>query len=151
MEASDMDAPESPAPGQTLSGEPSKPVPEPEKEPEKERPKPVAAPKGARVLKAITPKASAGTFQAALLADGAIGSFKVYYLEGPPRVVLDLPGSWSAESKTLPPARGDLVGKIRIGTHPDLLRVVFDLKTPGPPKTQVKKTKRGLTLSLTAK
>jgi hypothetical protein len=69
-------------------------------------------------------------------------------LGAPPRLVIDLPGAWSYKSTEKP--SGSLVKAIRVGTHPEKLRLVLDLANPpkGPKHPAVEKTPEGLVIKL---
>ena len=57
---------------------------------------------------------------------GRRGSFKTFYLDNPPRRVVDIPGRWRYAGPTNHPLSFNEVGSIRVGEHPDFLRIVFD-------------------------
>lgn len=57
---------------------------------------------------------------------GRRGAFKTFYLDNPPRRVVDIPGRWRYAGPTDHPLRFNEVGSIRVGEHPDFLRIVFD-------------------------
>lgn len=64
-----------------------------------------------------------------LYTNRPIGNHTFFRLEGPARIVVDLPGKWSL-SKQVPlllTVDADLVKKIRLGQNPEYLRIVFDL------------------------
>jgi type IV pilus assembly protein PilQ len=62
-----------------------------------------------------------------IIGDGTITKYNVFTLTDPARVVLDLMGVKLAAGKATVPPSDPLVKGIRMGTHPDKVRVVFDL------------------------
>ena len=64
-----------------------------------------------------------------LHANRQIENHTFFQLEGPARMVVDLPGKWSLSKKIplLLAVDADLVEKIRLGQDPENLRIVFDL------------------------
>jgi len=69
-------------------------------------------------------------------------------LGAPPRLVIDLPGAWSYKNTEKP--SGSLVKAVRVGTHPEKLRLVLDLANPpkSPKHPAVEKTPEGLVIKL---
>jgi len=62
-----------------------------------------------------------------ILADGSLADYVAFHLTSPPRLVLDFMKVKSAKVKSAQILKGPLAKKIRVGVHPDKLRVVFDL------------------------
>ena len=62
-----------------------------------------------------------------ILADGSLAQYNALHLTSPPRLVLDFMKVKSAKVKSALSLKGPLAKKIRVGVHPDKLRVVFDL------------------------
>ena len=62
-----------------------------------------------------------------IIGDGSITKYNVFTLTDPARVVLDLMGVELAAGKATVPPSDPLLKGIRTGTHPDKVRVVFDL------------------------
>ena len=62
-----------------------------------------------------------------IIGDGSITKYNVFTLTDPARVVLDLMGVELAAGKAKVPPSDPLVKGIRMGTHPDKVRIVFDL------------------------
>ena len=61
-----------------------------------------------------------------LVADGAVENFKVFGLDGPDRLVIDLKGDWKGPGRTEIPVGRKGVARVRLGQHPDHFRVVID-------------------------
>jgi hypothetical protein len=53
--------------------------------------------------------------------------------ERPPKLVLDLKGRWRNPGETVREVESDAVRQVRVGEHPDYLRVVMDLTFEGVP------------------
>ena len=66
--------------------------------------------------------------------------------ETPPKLVLDLEGKWKNPGKTVRQVQSDSVRRVRVGEHPDYLRVVMDLNFDGEPTVDA--TAEGRTLVL---
>ena len=62
-----------------------------------------------------------------ILADGSLADYVAFHLTSPPRLALDFMKVKSAQVKSALNLKGPLAKKIRVGVHPDKLRVVFDL------------------------
>lgn len=82
-------------------------------------------------ITAIQPITSDDELKVYIIGDGSLKNYNVFTLTGPARVVLDLMGVESVAGKGKVPSAADrLVKDIRVGTHPDKVRVVFDLVPP---------------------
>jgi hypothetical protein len=64
-----------------------------------------------------------------IFSDGRMSEFNASYLIDPPRLVVDLIGLQSSEVRRPLSLDGPCVKKVRVGSHPDKVRVVFDLIT----------------------
>ncbi len=60
---------------------------------------------------------------------GAISS-----VDNPPRIIIDLPGSKIKANKTIEATENPLVKSVRLGAHPNKIRIVIDLKGAALPK-----------------
>lgn len=81
----------------------------------------------AQKITAVQPIAYGEELKVYIIGDGAITKYNVFTLTDPARVVLDLMGVELAAGKATVPPSDPLVKGIRMGTHPDKVRVVFDL------------------------
>ncbi len=81
-----------------------------------------------RRLKSIEPKDSEEELRVEILADGPIHNAKKFFMDRPPRLVIDLKGKWRNPEYSVIGVNSTIVKKIRIGKHIDKLRIVFDLK-----------------------
>ena len=82
--------------------------------------------------------------------EGAALKPRVYQLESPPRLVVDLPGHWQVRAEQLVPqsARSDMVAKVRLGDHAEELRVVLDLRNADKVATRIKQAAGRLEVKL---
>lgn len=81
----------------------------------------------AEKITAIQPITYGEELKVYIIGDGSITKYNVFTLTDPARVVLDLMGVEMAAGKATVPPSDPLVKGIRMGTHPDKVRVVFDL------------------------
>jgi len=81
----------------------------------------------AEKITAIQPITYGEELKVYIIGDGSIAKYNVFTLTDPARVVLDLMGVELAAGKATVPPSDPLVKGIRMGTHPDKVRVVFDL------------------------
>jgi len=81
-----------------------------------------------RSLKSIETKDSEEEFRVEVLADGPIHNAKKFFMDRPPRLVIDLKGKWRNPEYSVIEVNSTIVRKIRIGKHIDKLRIVLDLK-----------------------
>ena len=72
--------------------------------------------------------AAAGQYELRLSSPGSAESdFKVFALEDPARLVIDVTGSKHSKQQKVVAESNSLIKSMRTGKHPDKLRVVFDL------------------------
>ena len=83
--------------------------------------------KPARNIRAIKSVKADEELRVYILADGSLAQYNALHLSSPPRLVLDFMTVKSAKVKSAQSLKGPLAKKIRVGVHPDKLRVVFDL------------------------
>jgi type IV pilus assembly protein PilQ len=81
----------------------------------------------AEKITAIQPVTVDETLKVYIIGDGSLADYNAFHLKDPARLVLDLMGVKSAVGKPATPPSDKLVKGIRLGTHPDKVRVVFDL------------------------
>lgn len=88
-------------------------------------------------------------FRVEILAHGPIVQHRHFYMGNPPRLVIDLPGRWRTPRFHARRVESRLVERIRIGRHPEKLRVVLDLQ-PGVRdlKAVIRESSRGLAVVL---
>jgi type IV pilus assembly protein PilQ len=78
-------------------------------------------------ITAIQPITYGEELKVYIIGDGSITKYNLFTLTDPARVVLDLMGVELAAGKANVPPSDPLVKGIRMGTHPDKVRIVFDL------------------------
>jgi hypothetical protein len=61
-------------------------------------------------------------------------SFQKMFMVDPPRMVLDVAGSWSYNGPLSSATGNDFIRHIRVGKHPDKFRVVLDMSPDAPGK-----------------
>ena len=81
----------------------------------------------AKKITAIQPIRSDDEVKVYIIGDGNIKDYNVFTLTDPARVVVDLMGVKLAASKGGVPPSEKLLKDIRVGEHPNKVRVVFDL------------------------
>ena len=82
-----------------------------------------------------------------LTADGTIGNFNSFGLDDPARFVLDLWGLDTTIVERSMPVDLPYLDRVRIGTHPDKVRLVFDISTDTLPTHNVDKAGDTLVVS----
>jgi hypothetical protein len=98
------------------------------------RTKPVSP---AHEVKAIRSIKSDEELRIYILADGSLAEYKTFFLNSPPRLVLDFMEVRSTKIRAVQSVKGSLVKKIRVGLHTEKLRVVFDLVSEKEPSYQI--------------
>ena len=81
----------------------------------------------ANKITAIQPIRSGEELKVYIIGDGILDNVNVFPITDPARLVVDLMGIESAVAKATVPPSDPWVKGIRLGTHPDKVRVVFDL------------------------
>ncbi len=142
-------------------GKPAIPLPQEAKAKPTEKPPaevkeatPVAAPaaapvvplKKARSLRGVDIAAKADWVKVDLHGDGTFPDYKSFQLSRPTRLVVDLPAMANASGKKNVDVGSRLLKDIRIGQHPDKVRVVFNFPEAKLPPYQL--TKEGTDLRL---
>ena len=118
-------APSAPTGTDTEPGEPARPI---------EDVKAVEAPEGLRVE---------------VVSDGPVKRHRMFYMDHPPRLVIDLPGRWKRPRFHARRINGPQVERIRIGHHPGKLRLVLDLREGGTATSAIiRETPQGLCVDL---
>lgn len=144
-------APEQTPPGQTPPGQaaaPHVPAPDPvpataealdlpvqkpglaAKKPVKDKPvatgKPAASPSRGAVV-AVSAADKPGEYVLTVTTTSPVGEVTRLYMDGPPRLVIDLDGRWTYTGPLSLPGKSPLIRMVRVGKHPDRLRLVLDL------------------------
>jgi hypothetical protein len=82
-------------------------------------------PSATRVLGLFAEEAEAGV-RIRVRTDGALHSADVFTLRSPPRLVIDLFGLHETETPSRVPVGGAQILQMRLGRHPDKIRIVID-------------------------
>lgn len=141
----DMSGP-APEPARPAGKAPDKTAEKPAAKPAPEQ-KPQAGPER-RVVDRLSVSDSGSELVVTLHGASTSSKPEAVLLGTPPRLVIDLPGSWAYKSTEKPQA--NLVKAVRQGSHPDKLRLVLDLANDpkGPKHPAVEKTPDGLVIRL---
>ena len=106
---------------------------------------------GVQRFRGVQSSSQKGGVQVSLLTDGPVKTYKSFFLQDPPRFVIDLDGDWQTRRWSDIKVNNDLVKNIRIGRHPDRLRIVMDLKSDQVPSSKVSGSPEGLVVTLQSK
>lgn len=120
--------------------------PKPVKRAVKTARKPASQP---RRLSEIVPKPAGDRFEALIKAGGGITDYRSFFLKSPPKLVIDLPGKWEQKTRSVIEVDHALVKRVRVGEHPEFIRVVLDLEKEIVSKPDFTETAEGLRVSLT--
>jgi len=106
----------------------------------------LAKEKDYRALLGLESQTSEGEFRAVFLAEQPIKRYESFFIDSPPRLVIDLPGKWKNIGYSELKLKGDVVKSIRVGEHTDKLRLVMNLRDQGKMAPVIKESSRGLEL-----
>ena len=130
------------------------PIPPPEevkeaekKEPEKKEAAPAVPLRKAKSLKEVEISVKVGWVKVDIKGDGLIPDYKSFQLSRPTRLIVDLPQMTNASGKKNIDVGSRLLKDIRIGQHPDKVRLVFTVPEAKFPPYQL--TREGQELKLT--
>ncbi len=98
----------------------------------------------------VTASANGKTIEVAAAAKG-LQELQITELQKPTRIVVDLVGPRSTVAKTLDIASHEFLKSIRIGAHPDKVRVVLDLSGDSIPKYTKARKGDGIVITFGAK
>lgn len=119
------------------------------KDPEKTAsrvPEPDASP---RPLASVKASDGPDGLRVEVLSNGPIQRHRTFYMEAPPRLVIDLPGRWVRPGFHARRLDSPVAERIRVGHHPDKLRLVLDLQPGGPPpEAVIQETPKGLVVEI---
>ena len=93
-------------------------------------------------------KAADGTYIVLKIVTPQDVKIEAFMLPDPPRIVLDLNGASIKHSEALAAPTNGVVQQVRLGSHPQKLRVVVDLKKAEAPKYDWKAGKRQVILRM---
>jgi len=86
-----------------------------------------AAAKGGRVVD-VTAKDNPGEFVLTITTDGPVERVTSFHAKDPARLAVDIWGGWQTSVPGVIAVGGPLMERIRIGSHPDKLRLVVDYR-----------------------
>jgi type IV pilus assembly protein PilQ len=104
--------------------------------------------KRAKLLKDLEISAKADWVRVEIRGDGLIPDYRSFQLGTPSRLVVDLPGLSNAYPKKSIDVGSKFLKDIRIGQHPNRVRVVFTFPGPQFPPSQLTKEGQNLTVLL---
>ncbi len=88
------------------------------------------------------------TLSTTVVFGAPVSVYRWRFTGDPSRLIVDLPGQWAHGRKTVWSIPGKIARRLRIGKHPDKLRLVFDLATGRRLVPLFVKTQEGLTIRL---
>ena len=103
----------------------------------------------ATALLGVEARGEGGGAVVELRADGAISEHEHFVLDGPPRLVVDLPGLVSRMGNTQVDVGAAGISKVRVGQHDGKVRIVVDgSDVAALRETELRTTSQGLALAL---
>jgi hypothetical protein len=102
-------------------------------------------------LAKLTPAQKDDAFTLDIQAAGAVGGYKGTFGRDPYRVILDLKGRWTYDGPDAIKLEQGMVEEIRVGRHPDKLRLVLDMAGDAPVIPSVQRRSDGLLLTIKPK
>lgn len=81
--------------------------------------------KGAVV--AVSASDKPGEYVLTVTTSSPVGDVTRLYMDGPPRLIIDLDGRWTYTGALSIAGKSPLIQQVRVGKHPDKLRLVLDL------------------------
>lgn len=84
-------------------------------------------------------------FKGHFTTDGPPGHARTYFLRGPARWVVDMPGHWRNASPRVNDVRGHFISRVVIDTHESFLRIVFHCTDQAAEGTDQVRLERGPT------
>lgn len=117
----------------------------------KQGPPPINKEKLPHVLKDVKQLGAKGELMIVLVSDGPIQDYKTFFLDKPPRQVIDFAGKWQIPEQTEIDVHSDIAQRIRLGKHADKLRLVVDLTTGSLLSPVIEQSPKGLTIFLRKK
>ncbi|WP_243312189.1 AMIN domain-containing protein [Fundidesulfovibrio agrisoli] len=99
----------------------------------------------------VTAKTVSGALVLTVVTDAPVEKVLTARYKGPTRVVVDVVGHWQGGVKPSLASEADFVEKVRLGMHPDRLRIVFDYRdkqSEGGAEPKVEKQAKGVVITL---
>jgi hypothetical protein len=76
---------------------------------------------------AVSASDKPGEYVLTVTTTSPVGEVTRTYMDGPPRLVIDLAGRWTYTGPLSLSGKSPLIRLVRVGKHPDRLRLVLDL------------------------
>jgi hypothetical protein len=76
---------------------------------------------------AVSASDKPGEYVLSVTTSAQVGDVTRVYMDDPPRLIIDLAGRWNYTGALSLPGKSPLVRQVRVGKHPDRLRLVLDL------------------------
>jgi outer membrane protein TolC len=102
----------------------------------------------ARTLKNIQVTREDRSTKIRIVADGELENFRSFKLQEPDRLIIDLPGLTATTVKKPIPVHSPELHRVRIGTHPDKIRIVLDLAASDFGAAEIASTHEGVEIVL---
>lgn len=136
------------------AAETAKPKAEPKAQPKAEVEKKAAAPAGTGIVRDIQMAVRDGVFVLRVVTDRPVGAVTHLNFKNPRRLAVDIVGSWRRPGKAAISAADGPVKAVRVGEHPDRLRLVLDFRdgaSGADVVPEIAKTPDGLTVAFPVK
>ena len=102
-----------------------------------------------RALEAVEAQTGGDVLRLEVVADGPITRHTQFFMGGPPRLVVDIPGRWRRPRFHARRLESALVERVRIGYHPGKLRLVLDLREgETSPAATIRETPKGMVIEV---
>ena len=111
---------------------------------------PASEAKGGKVLE-IKAEERAGEFVLTIVTDGPVERVTSFHAKGPSRLAVDIWGGWQVSGPSAKAVQGEFIEKVRVGAHPDKLRLVVDYRDKelsGAPEPSVEKQPKAVVVRL---
>lgn len=99
-------------------------------------------------LIAIKPISHKDRCEIEIMSDSPIQRFNHFFLYSPTRLVINLFGKWKQPGESEIKPESALLKRIRLGLHPDKLRIVFDLEKDKFMKPIITESSRGIIVTI---
>ncbi|QLA14735.1 AMIN domain-containing protein [Desulfolutivibrio sulfoxidireducens] len=133
---------------------PNKPAPLASKKPVTDKPpaKTAASPASRGAVVAVSATDKPGEYVLTVTTSSPAGEVTRTYMDNPPRLVIDLVGRWTYTGPLTLSGKSPLISQVRVGKHPDRLRLVLDLAPDATTRLReapiVDRTQNGVTIRL---
>ncbi len=87
-------------------------------------------------------------FRVIVVLDGPVPDYRLFFLNSPLRMVVDLPGNWKNSGESVLMLEHDMIRRVRVGEHPGYLRIVMDLVGKNPLSPDIEVFPNGLSFTM---